>query len=271
VFNLDVPAWQVARLDSGDLPDLTPTEYRADVVVTLLSGQKAVLAVIAEIQLKPDPAKRRTWPVYLTTLHARLRCPVVLLVLSPDNSSAKWCAQPISIGHPGWDLRPLVLGPQQVPLVVDADHAVGNPELSLLSVMAHNEDPQNDKVLDSFVRALRTVEADRAKLYADLVLAVLPEAARVHLEALMSTGTYEYQSDFARLYFSEGQAKGQEQGREQGRAEGEARSVLAVLAARGFEVTAAARERITSCTDVDQLERWVSAAVTAASVDELFG
>jgi hypothetical protein len=263
LFNVDVPAWQHARLDAGDLPELTPTEYRADVVVTLLAGQRAVLAVIAEIQLRPDVAKRRTWPVYLTTLHARLRCPVVLLVVSPDIRCADWCAQPIHIGHPDWELRPLVLGPRQVPVITEAAEAAGNPELSLLSAVAHGENPQRDKIFDSFLRALQTVEDERASLYADLVLAALPAATRHHLEALMSTGTYEYQSDFARRYFSEGKAEG--------KAEGEIRSLLAVLAARGFDVPAAARERIKSCTDLDQLEEWITRAVTIGTVDELFG
>lgn len=154
-------------------------------MVTLLSGHQAVLAVIVEIQLKPDPVKRRTWPVYLTTLHARLRCPVVLLVLSPGNRCADWCAQPIHIGHPGWELRPLVLGPRQVPVVTDAAEAASNPELSLLSVVAHSEDPQRDKIFDSFLHALRTVEDERASLYADLVLATLHTAARHYLETLM--------------------------------------------------------------------------------------
>src|SRR5688572_27294716 len=97
LFNVDVPAWEHARLDSGDLPDPTPTEYRADLVVTLLSGQEAVLSVIVEVQLHRDVDKRRTWPVYLTTLHARLQRPAVLLVLSPDSRCADWCAQPIRV------------------------------------------------------------------------------------------------------------------------------------------------------------------------------
>lgn len=258
LFNVDIPSWEHARLDSSDLPELKPTEYRADVVVTLLSGQKEVLAVIVEIQLRPDKAKRRTWPVYLTTLHARLRCPAMLIVISPDNTCAAWCAKPIRIGHPGWELRPLVLGPRQVPVVTDVAQATDNPELSLLSVMAHGEDPQHDKIFDSFLHALRTVEEERVSLYADLVLAALPAATRKHLEALMSTGTYEYQSDFVRRFIS------------RGRAEGEARSLLAVLAARGFDVPASVRERITSCTDLDQLETWIGRAVTVETLDELF-
>lgn len=255
---MDVSAWQHARLDCGDLPNLTPTEYRADVVVTLLSGEKAVLSVIVEVQLNPDPKKRRIWPVYLTTLHARLQCPVALLVLSPDSKCADWCIQPINIGHPGWDLRPLVLGPRQVPVITDAAQAANNPELSLLSVMAHSEDPQRDKIMDSFLHATQGVDDERASLYADLVLAALPKATRHHLEALMGTGTYEYQSDFARRYFSKGEAKG------------EARSLLAVLAARGFAVPDSLRERITSCTDLDLLEAWIRHAVTSKSLDELF-
>ncbi len=185
--------------------------------------------------------------------------PELLLVVSPDTRCADWCAQPIHIGHPDWELRPLVLGPRQVPVITEAAEAAGNPELSLLSGVAHGENPQRDKIFDSFLRALQTVEDERASLYADLVLAALSAATRHHLEALMSTGIYEYQSDFARRYFSEGKA------------EGEIRSLLAVLAARGFDVPAPVREQIKSSTDLDQLEEWIRRAVTVGTIDELFG
>lgn len=78
----------------------------------------------------------------------------------------------------------------------------------------------------------------------------------------MSTGTYQYQSEFARRYFFKGKAEGE--------AVGEARGLLVVLAARGFEVPAEARERITSCTDLEQLETWITRAVTTSTLDELF-
>lgn len=74
----------------------------------------------------------------------------------------------------------------------------------------------------------------------------------------MTTGTYEYQSEFARRYFHEGKA------------EGEARAVLSVLATRGIDVPDEIRTRITECTDVDQLDTWVRRATTATSVDDLF-
>jgi len=53
------------------LTDLTPTEYRADAVVTLTAGDSPVLAVVVEAQLRADAHKRRTWPAYIATLHAR--------------------------------------------------------------------------------------------------------------------------------------------------------------------------------------------------------
>jgi hypothetical protein len=58
-------------------------------------------------------------------------------------------------------------------------------------------------------------------------------------------------------------------GRDEGRAEGAARSLLAVLRARGLSVTEPLRARILEQTDPERLERWIERAVAAASVDEI--
>lgn len=71
------------------------------------------------------------------------------------------------------------------------------------------------------------------------------------------TTTYQYQSDFARKYIAEG------------RAEGEATALLAVLGARGIDVSGDARARIASCTDLDQLTTWIRRAATADSIDDV--
>jgi hypothetical protein len=261
-LGVDVPPWRDARLDSGELTDLTPTEYRADAVVTLSTSDKPRLAVVIEVQLGRDPSKRRSWPVYLATLHARLRCSTVLLVLCADAAVAEWCARPISLGHPGWVLTPLVLGPEQVPVVTDADRARDWPELAVLSAMAHGARPERDKIFHALLEGLAIADHDHSTLYADVVLAALPEAARRQLEALMTTGTYEYQSEFARRYFHQGRAEGE--------AKGEAKAVLSVLSTRGIEVPDDARRRIMECTDVELLDVWVRRAITADSVDDLF-
>jgi len=105
--------------------------------------------------------------------------------------------------------------------------------------------------------AARGLDDERARLYADLVLASVDEAARAILEAVMASGNYEYQSDFARRYVAQGEAAGR------------AHALLGVLAARGLEVPEDVRARITACLDLERLDRWLRRAVTAASAEEV--
>jgi len=265
-LGVELPAFQAARIEPGELTDVIPTEYRADVVVVLIGAQGPVLAVVVEVQLGRDQDKRWSWPIYLATLRGRLRCPTVLLVVCVDTATATWCATPIELGHPGARLTPLVLGPDRVPVVTDLDEAARGPELSVLSAMAHGAHPDRSKVLDALLSALAAVDEDLALLYSDIVLAALPVAAQHYLEALMTTRTYEYQSDFARRHRSQGRAEGEAEGR----AEAKVMAVLAVLDTRGIEVPDDARARITQCSDLHQLDTWVRRAVTADSVQDLF-
>jgi hypothetical protein len=265
-LGIDLPAYQVAQLVSSEFNDLTPTEYRADAVVVLRSGETAVVAVVIEAQLGRDRAKQWSWPVYLATLRARLRCPTVLLVVCVETTTATWCATPIALGHPGWTLTPLVLGPDRVPVVTDIEEAIHAPELSVLSAMAHGVSEDRDKVLHAMLSALATVEQERAALYIDVVLAALPTTARRYLEALVTAGTYEYQSDFVRRFIFQGRAEG----KAEGKAEGEATAVLTVLDARGIHVPDDARTRITKCSDLGQLDTWLRRAATADSIQDLF-
>ncbi len=253
-----VPAFDRAALSSAELTDVAPTEYRADLVVTLASGGAPVLAVVVEVQLRADARKRRTWPAYVATLYARLGCAVLLLVVCPDPAVARWCAAPIVVGEPGLVLTPVVLGPAEVPVVTDPALARASPELTVLSALAHGSGPDQPAVFEALLTALDVVDHDHANLYADVVLSVLPTAARNYLEALMTTTTRQYQSDFARRYFGEGEATG------------EARALLAVLDARGIEVPDEVRADIVGCTDIDQLDTWIRRAATAGTVADLF-
>jgi hypothetical protein len=128
--------------------------------------------------------------------------------------------------------------------------------------MAHGGRPDRFAVLDALLAALDVVDEQRATLYSDVVLAALPLAARRYLEAMMTSRTYEYQSEFVRRYVFQGRAEGE--------AKGEAKAILAFLEARGVDVPDDARARISGCTDLDQLDVWVRRAATAGSVDNLF-
>src|SRR6187551_3603599 len=68
----ELPDYTEVRIDSADLSEVQPTEYRADLVVLLLEGVP-VFGIVVEVQLSPDERKQYVWPVYVTNLRARLR------------------------------------------------------------------------------------------------------------------------------------------------------------------------------------------------------
>jgi hypothetical protein len=73
-----LPAWTEARVESAEFTQVVPTEYRADLVVLLLDG-KPIFAIVVEVQLSRDEDKRKSWPLYLTSLRSRVGCPTVLM------------------------------------------------------------------------------------------------------------------------------------------------------------------------------------------------
>ncbi len=187
-----------------------------------------------------------------------------MLVLCDDAAVASWCAEPFEVAYPGCVVTPLVLGPDRVPAVTDQAVARRNPELTVLSALAHGVEPGRKEIFVALLAALRKVDDDHEQLYYDLVFAGLPEAAQNDLEEVLMavTANSEFRSDFLRNFAAKRRAEG--------RAEEAARAVLAVLAARDVDVPNDARTRVLGCTDVDQLESWIGRAATATSVKDLF-
>jgi hypothetical protein len=254
-----LPPFEQATLSAGELNDVKPTEYAADLVVCLMNGDKAELAVIVEVQLSSQKRKRRSWIAYVGTLHARLGCLVVLLVICADAATANWCATPIHYGMPDNVLNAVVVGPRQIPTITDPVAAQQTPELTLLSTMAHgNDGPDQKLILEAFLSALQAIHPDDRARYHDVVTTTLNAAAREHLEALMTTAPYEYTSEFALRYFNDGEIKNA------------AKYVLKVLDARGVDLTPETRDRISQCRDVDQLDLWLTRAAVATTPEELF-
>jgi hypothetical protein len=136
--------------------------------------------------------------------------------------------------------------------VRDVEVAVRRPELGVLSAIAHGETEQGATIAAAVLPAIRELDDDRARFYHDLVYNSLNKAARRAMEAMIKG--YEYQSDFAKKYVA------------QGHAEEAARSVLAVLRARGIAVPDAIRERILAEKEPERLRRWLDKAAVAASV-----
>jgi hypothetical protein len=88
------------------------------------------------------------------------------------------------------------------------------PELAVLSAMAHGDEEVGKTIARTLMDAVAGLDDERASLYVDLAVSSLNEAARAALEELMQSGTYEYQSEFARKYFAQGRQEGRQEGRQ---------------------------------------------------------
>ncbi len=208
-----------ARIEAAYFAEVMPRELRADLLVLLLDD-KPVLVIIVEVQLAFKRSKLFAWPCYVVGARARYRCPACLLVVTPEAALARRLSQPISLGPGGFVMPMLVLGPSGVPVVTDVPMAKDKPELAVLSAMAHGK---TDVALDVAMAALSStagLDEERTKLYTDLVLLSVSEAARRELEERMALKNYQYQTDVARIYYPLVRERGLKDGREQGLKEG---------------------------------------------------
>ncbi|MGQ0465823.1 MAG: hypothetical protein ACT4QG_10945 [Sporichthyaceae bacterium] len=262
-----IPEHVAARTAWADLSDLAPAEFRADAVVVLEDATgRAVLAIVAEAQLSADPDKRLSWPVYVAGQRARLKCPVVLLVVCTDSRVAAWAATPIELGPHTGRLTPTVLGPEQVPPRLDRSAGL---EAAVLPALVHGGGPLGRVALGALLE-LADVAGQAGALYLELVYAVLSAAGRRLLEELMSTeagpelvGLWQRAAEIGR---SEGKAEGKAEGLARGRAD----MVLRILDHRRVSLTGDERARIAECTDLAQLDTWGDLALTATTAAELF-
>ncbi|HVY79948.1 MAG TPA: DUF4351 domain-containing protein, partial [Steroidobacteraceae bacterium] len=240
----------------------------------LLLDESPVFGIVIEVQLSEQARKRFAWPAYVVNLRSRFKCPVCLLVVTADEAVARWAATPVDLGGNNF-FTPMVLGPSGVPEVTDEAEARADPELAVLSAMAHGRDSDTEKstriALAAHIASLG-LDEDRARLYFDLVLSSLSEAARRALQT-MNPATYEYQSDFCRGLFAQGKAAGRTEGRMEGRMEGralgeqEGRAALItrLLTLRFGTLTAEAQSRIAAAS-IPELDALAERLLTAHSL-----
>ncbi len=280
----DEPAVMV----NSDVSSALPAELRADAVVVLGGAgavpkevQQAKIAVVIEVQTSHDGSKRLVWPAYLTLARAQHKCPAVLLVICPRPDVGLWARQAIATGHPGFNLRPLVIDADSTPLPDTPGLDRAAPELAVLAAFTRAIDLDRDKARRQVLDILATsrLDADRLKTYTRLVRAAASPAARIALEALMTT---TYKDDFVDRLMAEGWAQGEAAGRAageaagrakgkaEGKAEGEAGMLLMILAARGIEVPDGIREQVRACSDPSELGTWAERAATATSIEDVF-
>jgi hypothetical protein len=263
-LDVQLPGYDEVRIESADLSDLRPAEYHADLVLFLMRGTHKVLGIILEVQLGRDEDKPYTWPAYVANLRARHRCPVCLLVITVEEAVARWARKSIELG-PGSRCTPWVVGPSNTPAVTELQDAEKNVELSVLSAIEHGQSTDialAARIASAAILASADLDAERSRLYLDLILISLSE--NVHREVLQAMNSlgYEYQSDFARHYVA--------QGRAEGKAEGRMEIVLKQLMLRFGPLAEAVQTRVRGAPEA-QLDAVAERVLTAQTLEEALG
>ena len=266
LFHLTLPAHASVKVAESSLDQMLPIEFRADLVVELLNENgKPVLLIVLEMQRDEDPDKKYSWPVYVTVARSRKRCQALVLVVAPDEKVAAWAAEKIDVGLGLTTTQPLVLGPAVVPLVMDPVEAEQEPELAILSAVAHGNGPNGLAVVTAALTALgRRLDQEHAAVYFQIIYNALREPMRRALEALVMERQSEGKAvfpPFAQQLIDRGELKG--------RREAKREMLVRLLARAGIALTEEDRARIHACEDGATLDRWVEnvlGAKTAADV-----
>ncbi|EKX61359.1 hypothetical protein Sipo8835_36740 [Streptomyces ipomoeae] len=141
-------------------------------------GDGFLLAI--EFQAEPDPDKPASWAFYLAHLHATYEMPVLLLVVCRRRTTASWAVGPFETRCGDWtsmSLRPLALGPQSIPPIVEEATAVRHPLLAALAAVAHSEDERIGAALDALAHGMRSLDGDTAEYLSELLAVGLEDTS----------------------------------------------------------------------------------------------
>jgi hypothetical protein len=265
---VDLPSGMQVQVADSTFNDRPSADFPADSVITVGPPHNPIHGIIVEIEQARREEKRRQLPRYAAALWLHLRHRVDVLLVCPDAKVADFYTEPIVTELPGYRFQAVVMGPGDIPAISDPLEAAIRPEMAVMAVMAHGRDR---KVAETFISALEHLESEHAVQYYEHAIAMAAPAVRRVLEEIMSSTDWPVHSSFAKLHFGRGKTEGRTEGLAEGRIEEAANLVLMVLSTRGLTVSDSARTRITTCTDIGQLEAWAKSAVTTDSTDGLFG
>ncbi|MFJ2295838.1 hypothetical protein ACIOG7_29780 [Streptomyces sp. NPDC087894] len=245
-----------------DLTENRPLERRVDTLLRLDTENDEPFLLAIEAQGKKDADKPASWAYYLSYLYTKFRLPPLLLVVCQDRATAEWASRRVQIGPRQWPaltLHPLVAGPHNMPVITDVAEARKDLALTTLAAITHAADPDIGAILKTLSTALRDVPENIADPLVELTAQGLGNRpAAQQWRNLVAVDLSFYKSFMA------------EEIRDEGRTEGIAQGILLFLAQAGVDVSDEARERITTCGDLDTLNRWLLRAPTARSAEDVF-
>ncbi|MDV9188527.1 hypothetical protein R6L23_09910 [Streptomyces sp. SR27] len=270
VLELPLPAVVEAVVLPNDLTETRPVERRVDTLLRLDSAKDGSLLLAIEAQGKKDPAKPASWAYYVSYLWKKYGLPTALLVVCQDRATAEWAARPVASGPaymPTLSIRPIVVGPHNMPVITDPAKAGEDLALATLSAITHAGDPD----IGAILKALSTALQDVPENVADPIIEFTAQGLGKRPAQDIWRTLVAVDLSFYKSYLSEElREEGRSEGKAEGRAQASADAILVVLEQRGLDVPDAVRARVTGCDDPELLHRWLTRAVTAASAEDIF-
>lgn len=277
-WHAKLPHYVDVRVADAQLTQLSPVEYRADLVVELLDEDGVcVSAIVLESQMEIKPRKRFTWPAYVSVCRAERECQTALLVVAVDDGVAAWAREAIDLGFGVSAVQPFVLGPTVLPKITDADEAHKDRELSVLSAMAHGNGADGLAVILAAITALEGLERDLAAVYFEVIWKGLRGPVQLALEALLMQRQTRREvkfPPFIERLIEEGALKGFHDGVVKGEVKGEVKmlreKIFQLAQRRQLVLTNEQAERVRTCDDRDLLDRWFDNVFDAPNADAIF-
>lgn len=212
-FKIGLPEHDDARRGPTAFPKRPATTYQADNTLVFTRAGERLYAVVLEVQRRWVREKWPTWKFYATSLEKDLDVGVLLVVFCPrDRVAANYrgLAEAERFSVP---LRPYILTPADLPLVLEPTQARADLPLAALSLVCQPSDTAVDAAFAVLYEATQTVDLEQARGICDMVLGGMPEAVRVRLEAHMTVIDSKYRSELFRGAEAQGRADGIAEGR----------------------------------------------------------
>ena len=96
-----LPRFTHVEAVSEALTQPSPAQLKPDLIFLLRDAEADRLALLIEVQRRPDPRKLRTWPLYEVMARNRYGCDTLLLILATNARTARWAREPIPMGNSG--------------------------------------------------------------------------------------------------------------------------------------------------------------------------
>ncbi|MQY07409.1 hypothetical protein [Actinomadura macrotermitis] len=256
VAGADVVTSGRLRVHKGELNDRISTDRQADTLFVDGPFHSPHRLLISEVETRLTKAKLEQCARYGAILLVQYNKPVHVVMFTPDPRADRFSA-PVTItrGDVSVALKPVIVGPAQLPVITEPAQVAADPALATLAVMAHGLEKD---VGPAYLEGLDAIETEHAMRYFDYATNMSAVSVRTQLEQLMTTTDLPLRSEFAKRHIA------------QGKVEGEVICLFAVLEARGLTVSSAAKDRINTCDDPDQLRAWVQRAAVAETTDQIF-